>query len=31
MDGVVATLRCAVGDMVQEGVDLVTFELEDAA
>ncbi|MBU6499245.1 MAG: hypothetical protein KGQ40_12020, partial [Rhodospirillales bacterium] len=26
MDGVVASLRCAEGDMVQEGVDLVTFE-----
>jgi 3-methylcrotonyl-CoA carboxylase alpha subunit len=31
MDGVVASLRCAAGDMVQEGVDLVTFEQEDAA
>jgi 3-methylcrotonyl-CoA carboxylase alpha subunit len=25
MDGVVAALRCAVGDMVQEGADLVDF------
>ncbi len=27
-DGVVDDVRCAVGDMVSEGVDLVTFHLD---
>jgi 3-methylcrotonyl-CoA carboxylase alpha subunit len=28
-DGIVATVRHAVGDMVEEGTDLVTFVLPD--
>jgi 3-methylcrotonyl-CoA carboxylase alpha subunit len=30
-DGVIATLRCAAGDMVDEGIELVTFSAEIAA